>query len=114
MRKASVSSDPIYAISVVITAIVLLVVTMPLLVTFGTAFNPTTQAAFPPTGLSLRWFQNVFLRPEFVGPFYRSMGLALVSGLCAMTLGTMCAVALTKYRFRGRDAIDAVLMSPLI
>ena len=114
MNKASASNDPIYTVSLVVTAIVLFAVTMPLLVTFGTAFNPTTQAAFPPTGFSMRWFENVFKRPEFVGPFYRSMALAFASGLCAMTLGTMCAVALTKYRFRGRDTIDAILMSPLI
>lgn len=114
MTRSEQPVDLVYVVSVVITAIILTVVTMPLIVTCVTAINATTQAAFPPHGFSWRWFENVFERPEFVGPFYRSIALAVVSGLCAMTLGTMSAVALTKYRFLGRDAIDAILMSPLI
>lgn len=114
MSGYSASRDPIYTVSLIISVIVLFVVTMPLLVTFVTAFNPTTQTAFPPTGFSLRWFENVFNRAEFVAPFRRSILIAVMSGVCAMTLGTMCAVAITRRNFKGRDAIDAVLMSPLI
>jgi putative spermidine/putrescine transport system permease protein len=114
MTRNTALSDPLYVFSLIVAAVVLTFVTFPLIVTFATAFNATTQAAFPPEGYSLRWFKHVFERPEFAGPFYRSLALAIVSGLCAMTLGTMSAVALTKFRFPGRNLIDTILMSPLI
>ncbi|MBX3453611.1 ABC transporter permease [Ferrovibrio sp.] len=106
--------DPLYPIFAGISVIVLLWVVAPLIVTFFSAFSSTTNASFPPDGFSLRWFRNVFEIDEFKTPFYRSIALALISGICAMTLGTLSALALTKYRFRGSEAIDAVLMSPLI
>ncbi|WP_428248238.1 ABC transporter permease [Ferrovibrio sp.] len=115
MRSAvNTTSDPLYRVSTVIAVVVLLWITAPLVITFFSAFSATTRATFPPDGFSLKWFQNVFAQPDFKLPFYRSIALALISGVCAMTLGTMSALALTRYRFRGREAIDAVLMSPLI
>jgi putative spermidine/putrescine transport system permease protein len=114
MNAARQPIDPIFAASACIAVVVLAFTTFPLIVAIVSAFSPTTEAAFPPHGFSLRWFENVFLKPEFTSPFYRSIALAFISATCAMTIGTMSALALTNFRFRGRDAIDAILMSPLI
>jgi putative spermidine/putrescine transport system permease protein len=114
MNRISMRVDPVYATFAVAAAITLFAITAPLIVTVFTAFNAGTQTEFPPNGWSLRWFSNVFQHHEFVTGFWLSFTLAIASALVSMVLGTLSAVALSRGRFRGREAVDGLLMSPLI
>jgi len=110
----SAPRDPIRIGITAISFVVLAAITTPLLVTAITAFNATTETAFPPNGWSLRWFENIFNRPELIAGFWLSLKLALLASAITITLATTTALIMTRHAFPGRDLLDAVLMSPLI
>lgn len=69
--------------------------------------------AFPPTGLSLRWYAEIGRRPEFVASLFTSLGVAAMSAVVSTVIGTLAAVALVRYRFPGRGALQSLFLSPL-
>lgn len=86
----------------------------PIVVTVGAAFTATDYVAFPPQGLSLKWFRAAFSNSEFVHGFWASLLLAVLNAILATTLGTLAALGLARFRFRGRDAVTTFLLSPLM
>lgn len=114
MSRPTMPRDPVATVFGLLSAAVLAVIVAPLIVTIFTAFNAGTVTAFPPQGWSLRWFQNVFRQQELMAGVRLSVVLALASSLVSITFGTLAAFALTRLEFRGREAIDSVMMSPLI
>jgi putative spermidine/putrescine transport system permease protein len=87
---------------------------VPLLVVVASSFNPTNELAVPPSGLSLRWYANVFRREAFLSGFWFSLELAVTSTACSLVIGLLAAVALVRRRFWGRELLAALLLSPLI
>jgi spermidine/putrescine transport system permease protein len=65
-------------------------------------------------GFSLNWYQELF-RDRAIGQAFRnSMWVAGWSTLISTILGTMAALVLERYRFRGRLVFDAALYLPII
>lgn len=65
-------------------------------------------------GFSLSWYEELF-RDRAIGQAFRnSMWVAGWSTLISTALGTMAALVLERYRFRGRLAFDGVLYLPII
>lgn len=106
--------DPLYVVAGTVATVVLAAITAPLLITVVTAFNATHQTVFPPEGWSLRWFRNIIAVDRFAAAFRLSLGLAVGTSLVAVIVGTLASLALLRTRFRGRAAIDSLLMSPLV
>ncbi|WP_019634859.1 ABC transporter permease [Actinomadura atramentaria] len=61
-------------------------------------------------GFTLRWYQHLFDRPDLTRAFATSVVLALVSTAVATVLGTLAGLALGRYRFRGRGAVNVVVL----
>src|SRR2546422_4708067 len=78
------------------------------------AFNSGTFFTFPPQGFSLRWFANFFARREFMQALRLSTELALWTAVLSTLAGTLAAIALVRGRFRGPDAVNAFVTSPLL
>lgn len=97
-----------------VTAVVVAGLVVPLLVVVASSFNPTNELLVPPRGLSLTWYANIFRRTVFLTSFQFSLLLALGATVCSLLLGLLCAVAMVRYRFPGRELLGAVAMSPLI
>ena len=70
--------------------------------------------AFPPDGLSLRWYLKVFTIESFRQSFVLSMGLAIFGTLAALLLGIPAAYALNRYELPGAETIRIVVASPII
>ena len=66
------------------------------------------------TDISLRWYRELFASRDFVESFVQSLYIALVTTVFATILGTSAAYALGRFRFRGREAVSTVLLSPLM
>jgi putative spermidine/putrescine transport system permease protein len=96
------------------TWIVVAFLLCPIVVTVGSAFTATDYVAFPPQGLSLKWFRAAFANGEFVHGFATSLILAVLNALIATTVGTAAALGLARARFRGHDAVTTFLLSPLM
>jgi putative spermidine/putrescine transport system permease protein len=78
------------------------------------AVNPTPYIAFPPVGVSLRWFQKFFASREFMGALRLSLGVAVAVLALSTVLGAMCALALVRGRLPGARVLTAFFMSPLM
>ncbi len=86
----------------------------PLLIVVGTAFSDTEYLAFPPQGLSVRWFVQVATSPAFTQAFVTSMQLAFLSTLIGLVVGIPAAYALARYRPTLPKLISSVFVLPIL
>ena len=87
---------------------------LPLAVIIATSFTTAGYVSFPPQGFTLKWYVQALKKQEYITSFYLSVTVACVTAAAATVLGTLVGVAIVRYRFRGRDAVNAFFMSPLI
>ncbi len=86
----------------------------PILVVCAVAFTPEGFLSLPTRGLSLRWFEAIGRYPEFIRAFWVSIGLGALSSTIALVFSVPASLAIARYRFRGREALSALLLSPLM
>lgn len=70
--------------------------------------------AFPPDGLSLKWYFKVFTIESFRDSFLLSMFLAIFGTLTALVLGIPAAYALNRYDLPGNETIRTIVAAPII
>ena len=70
-------------------------------------FNFTWQ------GFTLRHWPHPFADPDLSKALTNSVEIALISTAIATALGTFMAMALVRYRFRGRTTVDFFVFMPL-
>lgn len=97
-----------------VTGAVLIFTLAPLAVTVAISFNDTAFVVFPPRGFTVRWFGQIVRDPEFLDSLVFSTELALAATAGALTLGVPAAFAVVRGQLPGREAIAAILLSPLI
>lgn len=104
---------PLDALLLTVTAIFLLA---PLVVTIAVSFSASAVFNLPSadTGWSLRWYEAMLSKPGLAPALGLSLGVALLSTLAALVLGTLCAIAIEQARFRGRETLLAFMVSPLM
>jgi spermidine/putrescine transport system permease protein len=78
------------------------------------SFNSGTSVSFPIRGLTLDWYREVVERGELLGAARNSAVVALTSSTIATALGTMVALLLARFRFRGQQLLGALALLPLI
>jgi putative spermidine/putrescine transport system permease protein len=88
--------------------------TAPIIVVCLVAFTPDGFLSLPVNGFSLRWFKAIADYPEFINAFWISIWLGAVSSLIALLFAVPAALAIARHRFRGRDALSALFLSPLM
>lgn len=86
----------------------------PLCVIVAASFSDTGYLAFPPQGLSLRWYRQALGDARYLNGFFVSLRLAGMVAVLALVIGTAAAVALTRFRFPGRTVLEAFFLSPLV
>jgi len=78
------------------------------------SFNNSDLPAFPLSGFTLHWYHQFLTNSELRGTLENSAIVAAVSSLGAVVLGVLSSIALTRRRFRGKAAVSALLLSPLV
>ena len=86
----------------------------PLVVVCLVAFTPENTLSVPWGVYSLRWFRAVFEHGDLVQSVWNSLGVAAVAATVAVALAVPAGMAIARHEFRGRNALNALLMSPLI
>lgn len=86
----------------------------PFLIIIAAALSAGNNLAFPPQGLSLKWFIKVFEVESFRMSFGVSMFLAVFGTLAALVLGVPAAYAMTRYRVPGAETVKLIVSSPII
>ncbi|MGE5509850.1 MAG: ABC transporter permease [Bacteroidota bacterium] len=86
----------------------------PIVVVCVVAFTPEGYLSLPTNGPSLRWFRTIARYPEFIDAFWTSIWLGALSSVIALAFSVPAALAIARYDFRGREALTALFMSPLM
>lgn len=86
----------------------------PLVVICLVAFTPENTLSIPTTSVSLRWFEAIFQHPDFVASFVNSLWLASLAATLSVAISVPAALAIDRYDFPGRGALNALFLSPLI
>lgn len=92
----------------------LLFLILPILVIMPLSFNGSSFLSYPLDGFSLRWYEEVFQSEVWVRAIKNSLIIGSASAFLATVLGTMAAMGLTQANFRGKAAVNALLVSPMI
>lgn len=95
-------------------ALFLLFILAPLAVVVAVSFTPEGYMALPLGGLSLRWWRAIAGNPRFLASFWYSVRLGLTSATLSAAIAVPAALAIARRRFPGRDALAALLASPLM
>jgi putative spermidine/putrescine transport system permease protein len=78
------------------------------------AFNDTGYLRLPPQGLTFKWFANFFENARFRAALGSSLIVSAVVAPACLLIAVPAALALVRYRFPGRDVVNALIMSPLV
>ena len=87
---------------------------LPLLLIFVYAFTTEERSyQWPPPGLTLQWFAVTWNRPDVWQALSLSVKVAAISTVIALTLGTLCAAAVSQTKFFGRETISLLVILPI-
>jgi putative spermidine/putrescine transport system permease protein len=86
----------------------------PLVVVVIISFSSAPFLQFPPPGLSLRWYTQLFSTPAWTNALVVSVEMLVPSSILATLMGTAAAYALVRGRVPGATFIMACLMLPIV
>ncbi len=81
---------------------------------FVYAFTTEDKAyQWPPPGFTLKWFAVTWERTDVWEALGLSLKVASISTVIALILGTLCAAAVSRTKFFGREAISLLVILPI-
>ena len=87
---------------------------LPIVLLFIFSVNANTILSFPLKGFTLEWFQKLFQTPNLLAAIGRSVVVALGASAVATILGTMVALLLSRFEFRGKGTLTSLAILPLL
>ncbi len=99
---------------IAIAALVYLFLVGPLVIVLGASLSDTTYLTFPPQGLSLRWFENIFAISAFRRTIVTSFQIAFLATLLALIIGIPAAYALNRYRVQLPSWLGTLFVLPIL
>lgn len=86
----------------------------PIAIVVVESFNSSSFGQWPPPGFSTQWYGHLFHGGGFGQPAIRSVEVALAATAGSVVSGTLAALAIARYRFPGRRAVQSFVAAPLI
>ena len=68
---------------------------------------------WPPPGFTLEWWQRAGQSTGLIDALLTSLLIAACSALVALVLGTMLAMALSRYKFFGKNVVSLMIILPI-
>src|ERR671937_1283830 len=94
--------------------LVVLFLYAPIVILMIFSFNDSAVPTFPLSGFTFHWYHQFLTNSDLRGALETSAIIAALSSVGAVMLGVLSSIALTRRRFRGRAAVSALLLSPLV
>ncbi len=92
----------------------LLFMHLPILLIFVYAFTTEDKTyQWPPPGFTLKWFEVTWNRPDVWEALRLSVKVSAISTVIALVLGTLCAAAVSRSKFFGRETISLLVILPI-
>ena len=95
------------------TALVLAFIYVPILVIVIYAFNENRTQRWPLNGLTLDWFGKAVENTGVRDALWMSVQAGLGATAIALVLGTLAALAVSRYRFFGREVVSFLVILPI-
>ena len=96
-----------------ISSFVMALVYLPLAIVVINSFNTSMNMDWPPPGFTLDWWQKAFGSAGLMAALGTSVTVALAASLIAIVLGTLLAIALSRYEFFGKNSIGLMVILPI-
>lgn len=87
---------------------------MPIFLLIVFSFNDSVVLAFPLKGFTTQWYRELSQADELLKAVRNSLVVGLVASLVSLALGTMAAIAIMRFNFRGRDTFLSLASMPLV
>ena len=87
---------------------------LPIVILFVFSINDGTSLSLPLKGFTLEWYEKLFASAPLVRAVTNSLLVAIGASTVATILGTMVAILLSRFDFRGKSAIAGLAILPLI
>lgn len=78
------------------------------------SFNRSRFWAFPLKGFTIRWYEELVLRPEALEAVRNSLVVAVPTMILAALVGGSVAIAFHRRRFRLKGAAEGLMLMPLL
>jgi putative spermidine/putrescine transport system permease protein len=89
------------------------VIYLPLAVVGVNSFNTNRNMVWPPPGFTTDWWAKAFHSTGLWDAVLTSVEVAVVSTAVALILGTLVAMALSRYKFFGRQVVSLLVVLPI-
>ena len=114
IRRPTVGARISRLVLPVFTGVAVLYLFLPIAVMIAFSFNdPAGRQNITWQGFTLRNYVDLWGRPDITGPMVNSLIVAVVATLISTTLGTLIGMALTRYEFKGRTALNLLIFIPM-
>ena len=97
-----------------VTVVVYVLMLLPLAVIVINSFNPSRLGNFPPSSLSLQWYEALLSDTRMLRALWNSLQVGVAAAFGAGLVGTLTAMGFVRNDFRMQDALVIVLLSPLL
>ena len=99
---------------IALTGLTYLFLVGPIVIVIGAAFSDTGYLAFPPEGLTVRWFINAWEVTAFRTTFLTSLQVAVLATTLSLAIGVPAAYAMAKYRGGLPPILGTVFVLPIL
>jgi putative spermidine/putrescine transport system permease protein len=93
--------------------VALVVIYLPLGIVVLNSFNTSGSFGWPPSGFTLDWWHRALTSAAARDALWVSLRVATLATVVSLVLGTMAALALSRYRFFGRNSVSLLIILPI-
>lgn len=97
----------------IISSFVLAIVYLPLFIVLINSFNKSMNMDWPPPGFTITWWEKAFGSGGLIAALSTSIVIALCASAIALILGTLLAIALSRYKFFGKESVGLMVILPI-
>ena len=97
-----------------LTILVCLFLILPIIFIAALSFGSSQWLIFPPPSWTLKWYQDLFADPRWLYSALTSLKIAAIVTVLSVVIGFLAALGLNRGTFRGRGALRALFLTPMI
>lgn len=86
---------------------------IPLVVILINSFNTSKSLSWPPSGYTTQWWSKAFENEGVREALLTSVILGLAATAIALVLGTLAALAFSRFTFFGQDSVSLLIILPI-
>lgn len=86
---------------------------LPIAVVVAFSFNQS-QLNVTFQGFTFEWYGRMFENVQLMQSFFNTLIVAALSTLLSVILGTLCAVGMYRFKFKGRETVSSLLYIPIV